>query len=92
MAKGGYKGTILADALTYRAWRATFVAEGKPEKLWKYIDSSEILPGPDPSTKNSRSNNNHLQYHHWDCRNGKRLGPFGKEDSIGGMAGGEGNV
>ena len=25
-----------------------FVAECKSEKLWKYIDDSAILPGPDP--------------------------------------------
>ena len=48
MAKGDYKGTVLTGASTYRAWRAMFIAECKSEKLWKYVDRSAILPGPDP--------------------------------------------
>lgn len=48
MAKGDYKGTVLTGASTYRAWRAMFIAECKSEKLWKYVDGSAILPGPDP--------------------------------------------
>ena len=48
MAKGNYKGTALTGASTYRAWRAMFIAECKSEKLWKYVDGSAILPGPDP--------------------------------------------
>ena len=48
MAKGDYKGTVLTGASTYRAWRAMFIAECKSEKLWKYVDGSAIIPGPDP--------------------------------------------
>ena len=55
MAKGDYKGTILAGDSTYRAWRAMFVAECKSEKLWKYIDGSAILPGPDPRQTTRRA-------------------------------------
>lgn len=55
MAKGDYKGKILAGASAYRAWRAMFLAECKSEKLWKYIDGSAILPGPDPRQTTHRA-------------------------------------
>ncbi len=48
MVKGDYKGTVLTGASTYRAWRAMFIVECKSEKLWKYVDGSAILLGPDP--------------------------------------------
>ena len=48
MEKGNYKGTVLTGASTYRAWRAMFIAECKSKKLWKYVDGSAIIPGPDP--------------------------------------------
>ena len=48
MAKGNYKGTVLTGASTYCAWRAMFIAECKSEKLWKYVNVSAIIPGPDP--------------------------------------------
>ncbi len=48
IAKGDYKSTVLTGASTYRAWRAMFIAECKSKKLWKYVDGSAIIPGPDP--------------------------------------------
>ena len=48
MEKGNYKGTVLTGASTYCAWRAMFIAECKSKKLWKYVDGSAIIPGPDP--------------------------------------------
>ena len=46
MAKGDYKCTVLTGTSTYREWRAMFIAEWKSEKLWKYVDGSAIIPGP----------------------------------------------
>lgn len=48
MGKGDYKGMVLTGALTYRPWRAMFIAEWKSEKLWKYVDRSAIIPDNDP--------------------------------------------
>ncbi len=42
-------------ASTYCKWRAMFVAECKSEKLWKYIDGSAILLGPDPRQTTQRA-------------------------------------
>ena len=58
IAKNDCKDTILEGLSIYRASRTMFIVECKSKRLWKYLDGSAIILGPDPQNHPANANNN----------------------------------